>query len=169
MKRLTRKEVVELRKQAIAKIVIPDGVWNIEEGLKLAAMAEATIEADEKAGVLMLVDSDNSNNVKEGDIVKLYHNGKLQYVNHSHQELKGGVDEIIQRNNIPVYQTRKETNMQKELKKMIKNAKYHEKDWVSSARDYISAGDYHEACRTLVAAELQRFLAQELETLIKVK
>lgn len=119
MNNLSRNEIIELRARAMYKAFNPDS--NIDEILiflgnssidKYREMAEATIEADEKAGVLMLVEGcepeiGDMGRCTDGDLATYCGSGwKREYVT---IRRTGGNDvTIIQRANTPVYQCKKE-------------------------------------------------------------
>lgn len=120
MKQLTKKEIIELRARAI-QAIDESVAWKDCKIKKVYKdFAKATIKADEKAGVLMLVDDEP----KEGDFIEvawlisnkkdtLYKGNIVEYVKLpcDFNEFKPFQEEyvkIIQRNSIPVYQCKKE-------------------------------------------------------------
>lgn len=129
MKQLTRTEIIELRAKAIDpqafigteheihRYCSPIRVGVIQD--KARAKAQATIETDEKAGVLMLVDGESE--PEQGDIIER-DNGFGEYYTYI-GDLKTDLHDtylivdgepipdkatIIQRANTPVYQYAKE-------------------------------------------------------------
>ena len=123
---LTRNEIIELRARAICKAVaesenkltLKPNVKDInkytEDNWKFfICEAKAAIEADEKAGVLILVDDEP----KDGDLgysslvgLSSFYLPNNSWWNYSDKEHKSNLIEhkIIQRNNTPVYQCKKE-------------------------------------------------------------
>lgn len=133
MQQLTRNEIIELRARVIYKYftkykpVIKPAEPN-KRALMVEVLAEfdelnpsikehylsaaqATIEADEKAGVLMLVEKTEP---RDGDLVEYQrHNGGL-HIGYDIKKSTGAwvndihVREIIKRDNTPVYQCKKD-------------------------------------------------------------
>lgn len=120
MQQLTKSQIIELRAEALylnewknaenntlfSKLEVDDKSYWIES-------AQATIDADEKAGVLMLVEE--GADFEFGDFLKhkLDNDGETYTSDpdtmHYCQERQGDM-KIIQRANTPVYQTKKEPN-----------------------------------------------------------
>lgn len=134
MTQLTRKEIIELRARAIFKARKPTATWEQWDPEPYYEQAQATIEADEKAGVLMLVEEGD---LKDGDWADIsegetYYNmrtpAKVRQVREDKDYFDIGVRglsyfynkiaefpdkikndiKVIRRANTPVYQTRKE-------------------------------------------------------------
>lgn len=121
MKQLSRKEIVELRARAIynALYFAEGGIWDAVETKDVwYNIAEATILADEQAGVLLL-----DENPKDADLIQNKYLPTLLYrslILESGEILLMAVDgsdngkyndkhdRIIQRNSTPVYTTKKE-------------------------------------------------------------
>jgi hypothetical protein len=132
----TRKEIIELRARAMFEsdhINNQSMVWSLHSKFApdYIKLAEATIKADEEAGILMLVDDEpkegdlvesNSHNVynldyyivdenpkRLGDtglIIKFWKESIWQHV--TGHIMRSSVLRIIQRNNTPVYNCKKE-------------------------------------------------------------
>ncbi len=112
---LTKSEIIELRARAIHSESPSYNFMKWEDAPDLHKrtvldMAKATIEADEKAKVLMLVEE--GENPEPDDVVKLKSSaGAILHVLYRETFRMARtwiIEKIIQRANTPVYQTRKE-------------------------------------------------------------
>jgi len=117
MKQLTKKEIIELRAKAIKHKAESLGCnCFIDDALLLA---EATIEADEKAGVLMLVEKENG--LMPNDFIRIAYKDVVEHatvLEYGSQVILENANillsdeyevlEIMRRANTPAYQCKAE-------------------------------------------------------------